>query len=199
MLKVLYKKINSVFSGIPDGISEYRKNKILSAKNDGTKRIMTAAACVLKAGFSYLGIEEKDVRYEFGENGKPYALSHPEVFFSLSHSDSLAVAVFSDKEVGIDCEMTERRVSFDLIKRFFPNEVELYKDDPLLLWVTAESLSKLTGEGVFDADKRTPNAQFSGDIARINGVTLEKFIIEDNLVVLSSKGEEEPEIINVTQ
>ena len=198
MLKVFYKTVDSDFREMPDGISDYRKNKILSAKSEKTKRIMTAAACVLKAGFSAFGIEEKDVRYGFGENGKPYALSHPEIFFSLSHSENLAVAVFSDREVGIDCERVERKVSPDLIKRFFPNEAELYKDDPLLLWVASESLSKLSGIGIFSKKKKSFLPSFDGDIAKIGNITLKKMLVSDNLVVISTKKYENTEIMRIT-
>ena len=71
--------IDDVPSEIPSDISGYRKEKILSARHEKGKKLMTAAAIVLKAGFSAFGVAEKDVIYETYENGKPYALSHPDI------------------------------------------------------------------------------------------------------------------------
>ena len=71
---------------------------------------------------SYLGEAPEQIRFEKMLSGK---LLHPKVFFSLSHSNNLAlVAVSKDAPVGIDIEHV-RRVPSKLIiaKRFFaPSE-----------------------------------------------------------------------------
>ncbi len=182
---------------MPTDISEHRKNKIISARSETAKRVLTAAALVLKAGFACFGIDEKNVKYATLENGKPYALSHPEIHFSLSHSETMAIAAFSDSPVGVDCERADREVPFELIKRFFPNEADEYKENTLLLWVAGESLSKLNGNGVFDVKKRTRIPAFEENKAKSDKITLEKFIIEDNLTVISTEKLEKAEIIKV--
>ena len=183
---------------IPSDISEHRKNKIVSARSDDAKRVLTAAAEVLKAGFCAFGVEEKNVSYGVFENGKPYALSHPDIHFSLSHSENMAVAVFSDSPVGVDCERADREVPTELVRRFFSDEeVENYKNDPLLLWVIGESISKLSGEGVFARIKRTRVPLFDKDTAVSDGAFFEKLIIENNLIIVVSEKQEKAEIISV--
>ena len=182
---------------LPTDISEYRKNKIVSARSETAKRVLTAAALVLKAGFASLGIEEKDVSYATLENGKPYVLSYPEIHFSLSHSETMALAAFSDSPVGVDCERVDREVPYELVKRFFPKEADEYKENTLLLWVAGESLSKLIGNGIFDTKNCTRIPAFEENKVKSGEITLEKFIIEDNLAVLSTERYEKAEIIKV--
>ena len=182
---------------MPTDISEYRKNKIVSARSETAKRVLTAAALVLKAGFASLGIEEKDVSYATLENGKPYFLSYPEIHFSLSHSETMALAAFSDSPVGVDCERGSREVPHELVKRFFQKEADEYKENTLLLWVAGESLSKLSGNGIFDTKNRTRIPPFEENKVKAGEITLEKFIIEDNLAVVSTERYETAEIIKV--
>lgn len=197
MLKLFYMSVSDAPYEIPTDISEYRKNKIISARSEKAKRVLTAAALVLKAGFDSFGVSEKDVAYMTLENGKPYALSHPEIHFSLSHSETMAVAAFSDSPVGIDCERVNREIPPLLLKRFFPREAEDYKDEPLLLWVAGESLTKLSGEGIFGAKSRTSIPVFEENKAKFDKITLEKIIIEDNLTVVSTEKYEKAEIMKV--
>ena len=187
MFKLFFCEVSDEISELPSEISEHRKEKILSSKSEKNKKLQIAAASVLKAGFSSFDVEEKDVTYGTLENGKPIALSHPEIHFSLSHSENMAVAVFSDTPVGVDCERKDRTVSLDLIKHFFlPEEVEDYKNDPPLLWVAGESLSKLSGEGVFAHNNRTRIPPFVDEnTTKADDVILEKRIIGDNIVVVS--------------
>lgn len=55
------------------------------------------------------------------ENGKPY-LAQPIVplFFSVSHSQDALFIAFSDKNVGLDVEQTERHVNYLPIIQKFP-------------------------------------------------------------------------------
>ncbi len=197
LLKLFYMPVKEAPDKIPCDISEHRKNKILSARRETAKRALTAAALVLKAGFYSFGVDEKNVRYSAFENGKPYALSHPEIHFSLSHSETMAVAVFSDSAVGVDCERVDREVSAELVRRFlcFPKNDTVI--EPLLTWVTGESLSKLSGTGVFSEKNKHCLPEFNGNIARIGDIALEKFIIEDNLVVVAMEKQEKIEITAV--
>ncbi len=189
--------IKDVPDGLPQDISEHRKNKILSARSGKAKKALTAAALVLKAGFASWGIEEKNVMYGAFENGKPYALSHPEIHFSLSHSETMAVAVFSDSAVGVDCERADREIPAELVRRFLhlPKNESVFA--PLLMWVCGESLTKLSGKGIFSVKKAPLLPGFEENIARRGDVTLEKFIIEDNLVVIATERYEKAEITSV--
>lgn len=198
MLKLFYMSVKDVSDGVPSDISEYRKDKILSARRDEAKRLMTAAALVLKAGFASFGVNEKDIVYSTLENGKPFALSHPEIHFSLSHSETMAVAVFSDSPVGVDCERADREVPAELVRRFLHLPKNETVAEPLLMWVAGESISKLSGLGILSDKAKSHISVFNGHVASCGDVTLEKFTLLDNLVVISTKSYEKAEIIGVS-
>ena len=198
MLKLFYMSVKDVPETIPSDISEYRKEKILSARRDEAKRLMTAAALVLKAGFASFGVQERDVVYSTCENGKPYALSHPDIYFSLSHSQTMAVAVFSDAPVGVDCERADRDVPAELVRRFLHLRKNETVAEPLLMWVAGESVSKLSGLGILSDKAKSHISVFSGNVASCGDITLEKFMLSDNLVVVSTRSYEKAEIIGVS-
>ena len=184
MIRIFYCQKNS--SAIPEVISEYRKNKILAANNEAEKIRMLCAAEVLRAGFESFGIAEEKVIYAFGENGKPFAQNHPEVKFSLSHTENFAVAAFSDGEVGIDCERSGRSVSERVQDRYFGKKEKLsFAQRPILLWTAKESISKLEGNGV-SGFSHIPELDYFTDTTETNGIRLQCFEINGFTVVVSS-------------
>jgi len=151
---------------------------------------MILASKALKAGFESFGVSEKDVLYAFGENCKPYAKSHPEIKFSLSHTEALAIAAFSDSDVGIDCEYSARGVSERIISNFFSEKEKLsFACSPILLWTAKESISKLLGCGV-SGFSELPELEYFSESAEINGIYLRRFEINGFTVVLSSLADE---------
>jgi len=175
---------------MPDDISDYRKNKILAAKNENERLRMICAAEVLKSGFESFGIEEKSVIYALGERGKPYAENYPEVKFSLSHAENFAVAAFSDGEVGIDCEKSDRAVSHRVQSRYFSEKEKLsFADAPILLWTAKESISKLVGNGI-SGFSELPELEYFTESAEVNGIFLRKFEINGFTVVHSNYADE---------
>ena len=147
---------------------------------------MILAANVLKVGFESFKITEKNVSYAFSENGKPYALSHPEIKFSLSHTENFAIAAFSDHEIGIDCESSDREIPARVLNKLFTKKETLsFECEPILLWTAKESVSKLTGCGVsgFNA---LPELEYFSEKTEINGIFLRKLNVGDFTVVVSS-------------
>lgn len=95
-----------------------------------------------------------------GEYGKPYLKELPELFFSLSHSETVAVCAISDREIGIDIEY-HREMSPDrllrIAKRFFaPEEYDAIAEESgeaakelfYRIWTAKEAYIKFTGEGM---------------------------------------------------
>ncbi len=145
MIKIFY--CNSTDQSTPIDVSEQRLCKINSAKRE--KQAMINAACVLKAGFASYGIRESEVIYSHGEHGKPFAMNFPHIHFSLAHSHNLAIVAFYDNEIGVDCEKTDKKISAEIIKRYFsPTEQAKFANAPLLLWVAKEALVKQSGKGL---------------------------------------------------
>ena len=100
-----------------------------------------------RAGFS----DQPELRY--GENEKPYLKSPAGVFFSLSHSGTLAVCALSERETGCDIERLGG-MRLPLARRFFcPEEVAALEKsadalDFYRIWTCKESFLKATGLGL---------------------------------------------------
>jgi len=108
-------------------------------------------------------------RFVRGQYGKPKvdpALDRPGLQFNLSHSQGLvACAVTVGTAIGIDVEMTSRRVGLEIVERYFsPAEVAVFRATPpkqqrqmfFRLWTLKEAFVKATGEGL-----RRPMDSFS--------------------------------------
>ena len=175
MIRIYYCRSEPL--AITDEISEYRRQKIVSAKRGADKRMMISAAKVLKSGFADLGIAEKDVIYAFGDQGKPFAENCPSIHFSLAHSDKMSICAFSDKKIGIDCEKSQRDIPTEIISRYFKKqELEEFSEDPLLLWVTKEAFVKYTGKGMALGRNELTLPYFEGELM-LSGVYFKRLDI----------------------
>jgi 4'-phosphopantetheinyl transferase len=111
----------------------------------------------------YLGYRGRDVRFEYGANGKPRLSTgghNKRLRFNLSHSGELAVcAVSCSAEVGVDVECAHPAVDFLAIaQRYFgAREVAALAALPVeearqcffRLWTRKEALAKAQGTGVW--------------------------------------------------
>lgn len=105
------------------------------------------------------------------ENGKPYLLTYPDLFFSISHSGSLVGCVFAETEIGFDLQQIRSCKQELLIKKFHPDEQAYYFSRNLedrtevffRLWAIKEAYVKYTGKGLsegfsgFRVDWQTQN------------------------------------------
>lgn len=189
VLKILYAITDTLPTDIPAEISEYRKSKILSKRTPRERSLATGAAILLKKALKSYGIEEKDIEYGSGEHGKPYFRSHPELRFSLSHSKNMVALAIDENDVGIDCEPLERRVTKELTERFFSEkEAEEFGNDPLTLWVTKESLCKLSGKGLLLGAGETLVPSYRSETV-IGDTFVKRFELDGYVIVVSSKHE----------
>jgi phosphopantetheine--protein transferase-like protein len=106
--------------------------------------------------------EERKPLYRYGENGKPYLLNYPDLFFNLSHSKDVVVCVLSGQEIGVDVQK-HVKVKENLAHRFFTAEEDAFLDTLkqedgsigkdyaewfFRLWSIKESYIKYTGKGM---------------------------------------------------
>ncbi len=186
-MEILYTVLNKALTDIPTGISEYRKSKILSKRSENDRSLSIAAALLLKKACADLGIDEKDIVYGENEYGKPHFKTNPEIRFSLSHSKNMVILAIDSDEIGIDCEILDREVTESVARRFFSEkEVSEFKDDLLLLWVTKESLCKLTGKGL-SLGARDTDIPFYTEELEADGICVKKFTLDGYVAVASSK------------
>lgn len=137
-------------------LSAARQEKIARQHFEKDRKLSLGAGILLNLGLQEYGLEEQKVRIDYGTLGKPYFPDHPEIHFNLSHSGTIAMAVFADREVGCDVE-EEKKPAYQVSKRFFSRpeqdflaaaENETEQDERFFrIWTLKESFLKVTGEG----------------------------------------------------
>ena len=141
-------QFTSCFDAIPWNA---RKEKINSFRFEKDRRLSLGAGIVLETVL--WDFEVTDLRIRIEENGKP-VLESGEIFFSVSHSGTMAVCAASRAPIGADAEEI-RPVQRDSVMRFLhEEEQEMIRnaEDPDLaffrIWTRRESLGKRSGEGI---------------------------------------------------
>lgn len=133
-----------------NNISFCRQERVQSYKRTSDKNLCLAATLLLDKALDAFGLREKDMDYSFCEHGKPYFKNRPDLFFSLSHSGSYAMAAVSDKEIGCDIQQI-KNIDLKISKRFFTEyENDYIKNilDFFRVWTLKESFIKLIGTGL---------------------------------------------------
>ena len=136
-----------------DDMSEYlallpqeRQEKIARYRFDQDKMLsLTAGLLIRRArGESFITL---------GEHGKPYAENG--IFFSVSHSGSIAAIAVDDVEIGMDAEKLPDESRLKIANRFYhPAEREYVKQAEdrrrafCEIWTRKEAYLKMTGEGI---------------------------------------------------
>ena len=84
--------------------SAARREKLETIQTAAGKRNSLAAAVLLDLALQTRGIREQNVKYEYGETGKPSVCGIPGFHFSISHSKEAVVCAVSDRKIGADIE-----------------------------------------------------------------------------------------------
>jgi 4'-phosphopantetheinyl transferase len=108
----------------------------------------------------YLGAPARDIRFAYGERGKPAlaTTSSTPVEFNVSHAAGVAVFAFAGIPVGVDVESLDRTVDCqELASRFFSSEEseQVLAQPPaerteafLNCWTRKEAYIKAIGDGL---------------------------------------------------
>ena len=98
-----------------------------------TPEALCAYALLCRALHELYGLEDLP-QLSYGEHGKPYFASHPDVHFSLSHTRGAALLAVHNEPIGADIECL-RPVSGAMRTRFHAaNDADFWR-----LWVHRES------------------------------------------------------------
>lgn len=127
-----------------------------------SRKLMEYAIC------HFTNLSPSSLSFGKGQYGKPKLISHPEIFFNVSHCDYWIVCVVDEKPVGIDIEKVEN-INSDTIE-FFCNagecnaikvsewpELQYYQ-----YWTIKEAMLKLVGTGLL-TDPRKITVSFLED------------------------------------
>ncbi|WP_251498111.1 4'-phosphopantetheinyl transferase family protein [Otoolea muris] len=136
-------------------VSPARRAKIDSFRFMKDKRLSLGAGMLLARGLSDHGLA--GAALVCGENGKPYLADAPQLYFNLSHSEQMVLAVFADVEAGCDVERI-RGADLALARRFFCHGEYEYvagqagekerNEAFYRIWTLKESFAKATGLGL---------------------------------------------------
>ena len=137
-------------------VSPKRQEKILRLKVKDKQRQSLFAKLVLRAVLcARLRVENFELSFATTERGKPYLTSHPDFYFSMSHTDGLVAVALSDGQVGIDAEKL-KPADLRLCERFFSKSEQDYitmnenEADQCFfeVWTQREAYAKYTGLGL---------------------------------------------------
>ncbi|MCF6767457.1 4'-phosphopantetheinyl transferase superfamily protein [Thiotrichales bacterium 19S11-10] len=114
----------------------------------------------------YLGIDKKKLKFQKGDNNRPFILNDQGIDFNISHSRQwLVIAITDQGKIGIDIETISPKRSFLAIAKQFFSAIEVDFLSSLseadcqyyfyLIWTLKEARLKATGEGISNQLKET--------------------------------------------
>lgn len=141
---LLYREIGSSMPDLPDFGLDFRAH-MAAKRNPGVYRASLAAWSLLAEGLRMLELPLYEVRFE--EGGKP-VFAKKNLFFSLSHSGSIAAALISTGRCGVDVEEVRGEISKKLFFRCMHTaEIEAGMDF-FSVWTRKECIGKMSGRGI---------------------------------------------------
>lgn len=144
-----------LFDRLLEQVPEYRRRKMCAYRFERDRLLSLGAGLLLKKALAAKGIAEASTAY--GQNGKPYLSAHPDIHYSLSHSERMAMCAVSESEIGCDIEkadashlsLADSILSLEERRLFYSRPSEGQRTGLLLrLWVLKESYLKATGQGL---------------------------------------------------
>lgn len=133
-----------------------RQSKVDRIRFDKDKRLSLGAGFLLFTALCEYGLKPP-FSFEQNEFGKPFLVGNKDVFFSLSHSGTLAMCAVSPVPIGVDVER-KKEADLRIAKRFFHSEeyeAVISSSDPLRqsemffrIWTRKESYVKAIGKGL---------------------------------------------------
>lgn len=157
IINVRQLETKAVFEEALACVSLFRRQKIAHLKQQKDKNRSLGAALALHKALQGYGLEERDMEYDLGEQGKPALCHYPEIRFSLSHAGDYAICSIGEAENGNDIEWV-RSGKENLAKRFFAEEELAWmwqaaypaerEERMFRIWTMKESFLKVTGLGM---------------------------------------------------
>lgn len=145
-----------IFQRFYEELSEGRQRKVDSMRQQKGKMLSLGAGILIDRGLKEYGLREAKTKIALGENEKPFFPDYPEIYFNVSHSEKMVLAVFADTEIGCDIEYIAP-IKMKIAKRFFcqaeyefimQQQEEKQTETFYRLWTLKESFMKATGLGM---------------------------------------------------
>lgn len=122
-----------------------KKNRIMNMKNKRASELSLVANALAKFAIkNTFGIPIKEQLFAVGQHGKPFLKNTNNVYFSISHSGTMAVCAVSDCMVGVDVQKITKfsKKTADFIG--LPSDCKT--DEFFKAWTQVEAASKRIGE-----------------------------------------------------
>ncbi|WP_182300400.1 4'-phosphopantetheinyl transferase family protein [Cohnella cholangitidis] len=106
---------------------------------------------------THYGILERDLEWGYRHSGKPYLISHPHLYFNLSHAEDYVTCIFDSSEIGIDIEYMRDFEYSSIANRYFTRNENAFVSEQgdenkltafYRIWTQKESYLKATGSGL---------------------------------------------------
>ena len=116
------------------------------------KRSVISYLLLLYGLREFYGITSPEFHY--GKFGKPYLVSHPDIFFNISHCKNACICGFSNHEIGVDIQDIRPYSEATARKICCPAEAALLAESTdkarifAKIWAMKESYVKMTGDGI---------------------------------------------------
>lgn len=146
-----------LYQRLLEAVSPYRRRKLDLIKHEEDRRRSLGASIALREALKGYGLEEREMEYVTGRQGKPLFRHYPEIHFSISHSGGYALCSIGDDEAGSDIERV-RSGRERVAERFFAGEelawikeaADLGERESRMfrIWTMKESFMKVTGLGM---------------------------------------------------
>ncbi|WP_198164403.1 4'-phosphopantetheinyl transferase family protein [Bradyrhizobium jicamae] len=103
----------------------------------------------------HLGVEPQALRFDLGENGKPF-LQQSDIHFNVSHSGEIVAIALAPNQVGVDIEAAHHIPEMPAIAGRFFSENEMQRvrtaidptDQFFRIWTMKEAVLKAAGQGL---------------------------------------------------
>ena len=136
-------------------ISPFKAERLQRIKWDDAKASMTGELLLRYGLWKTFGIAPDTVKTAVNDLGKPYLISHPDLYFNVSHTGSRCICAVGDCPLGVDIEEVREIRHEKLANRYFTAEelasyYSLGGDENAFftLWTRKEAFGKLTGRGL---------------------------------------------------
>lgn len=162
-------------------LDEVKRLQYSSASNPERKKSILLSQGFAKETISkQYDIPKEKLIFSVTSSGKPYCKSHPEIHFSLSHSDSFIALAISESPVGIDIEKL-RNPAEDLINRVCcENEIKKINESEnrsrafTEIWTKKEAYLKALGTGI---DRELKTLDTTDDKKKFVTKSFDNFIV----------------------
>lgn len=135
---------DSIIAQLLPSFDGNRQKKITSLKSPLKRAQTTAAGLLLRHCFG------AQAQYHYGDHGKPY-LADGQAYFSISHSGEWVALAVSDREIGVDLQVSSP-IRPSVLRRCFTadEQIMIGKDAGVFtrLWTQKEAYAKYTGRGI---------------------------------------------------